>query len=413
MQQESNEGKAKRLKEAVVAAVDSRQKELIDISLKIHDNPEVRFKEFKACKLLADYLGHNGFSVEYGVYDLETAFMATIGSSRPKIAIMAEYDALEVVGHGCGHNIIGTAAAGAGVALASVIEELGGAVVVFGTPGEEFGNGKELMAKRGAFNDIDVAMMIHPWNRDWSTCDCAAVCPVNVEYFGKLAHPCTPEQGINALDAMLVGFNAFSTLRQTLLTVSESEQAVFGTNIRTDADASFIPDHTTAQVVGFGIDDDRLKATLDRMQDCFRAGAIATGARLGFRYDWDNRCRATYVNRVMCELFDTNMKWIRPNWNPVTLPNSLLERGATDMGSVSQIIPSIHVWIAIASPEVGWHTVESAAAAASEKGHKTMLDGAKAMAMTTIDLIMHPDILSKAKDEFRILRKRIEGQACT
>jgi len=403
MQQESNEGKAKRLKEAVVAAVDSRQKELIDISLKIHDNPEVRFKEFKACKLLADYLGHNGFSVEYGVYDLETAFMATIGSSRPKIAIMAEYDALEVVGHGCGHNIIGTAAAGAGVALASVIEELGGAVVVFGTPGEEFGNGKELMAKRGAFNDIDVAMMIHPWNRDWSTCDCAAVCPVNVEYFGKLAHPCTPEQGINALDAMLVGFNAFSTLRQTLLTVSESEQAVFGTNIRTDADASFIPDHTTAQVVGFGIDDDRLKATLDRMQDCFRAGAIATGARLGFRYDWDNRCRATYVNRVMCELFNSNMRSLRPDWSPVS--PSFIESGATDMGSVSQITPSIHPGIAIVPGDVLWHSVESAAASASEEGHRAMLDGAKAMAMTTIDLIVLPEILKKAQEEFKNTRK--------
>lgn len=405
MQQESKEAKVERLKKAVVAAIDSCQKELIDISMEIHGNPEVRFEEFKASRLLADYLRDNGFSVEYGAYDLETAFKAAIGKSAPRIAIMAEYDALEVVGHGCGHNIIGTAAAGAGVALASVIKELDGTVVVFGTPGEEFGNGKELMAKRGAFNDVDAAMMIHPWNRDWLVCDCATVCPVNVEYFGKLAHPCTPEKGINALDAMLVGFNAFSALRQTLLTVSEAEQAVFGTNIRTDANASFIPDHTTAQVVGFGMDDDCLKDSLDRMQDCFKAGAVATGARLEFQYDWDNRCRATYVNRVMCQLFDANMKGISSDWNPVTPPNSLLERGATDMGSVSQITPSVHVWIAIAPPHVGWHSVESAAASASEEGHRAMLDGAKAMAMTTIDLIVLPEILKKAQEEFKNTRK--------
>jgi metal-dependent amidase/aminoacylase/carboxypeptidase family protein len=129
---------------------------------------------------------------------------------------MSEYDALEVVGHGCGHNIIGTAGVGAAVALSSVSRELDGTVIVYGTPAEEGGNGKEIMAKHGAFKGIDAAMMIHPWNRDM-VCNSATMSLVEVEYFGKAAHPCTPTRGINALDAMLIGFGAFNTFRQTLL----------------------------------------------------------------------------------------------------------------------------------------------------------------------------------------------------
>lgn len=399
MQQESKEAKVKRLKEAVVAAVDSRHKELIDISLEIHNDPELAFKEFKASKLLADYLRSNGFSVEYGAYDLETAFKATIGSSVPRIAILAEYDALEGVGHGCGHNIIGTAAAGAGVALALVIKELGGTVVVFGTPAEEGGNGKELMAKRGAFNDIDAAMMIHPLNRDFLPWDCPGLALVNVEYFGKAAHPAIPEKGINALDAMLVGFTAFSALRQRILSSAAAEEVVVSVILKGGVGAHIIPDHTTAQIIALATSDDGLKALLDRVQDCFKAGAVATGARLEFQYDWDNRYRALRTNRVVCELFNANMRSLRPDWNPAP-PRSVAESAATDMGTVSQITPSIHVGIAIAPSDVGWHSVESAAAAASDEGLKAMLDGAKAMAMTTIDLIVRPDILKEAQDEF-------------
>ncbi len=398
MQQESKEGKVKRLKKAVVAAVDSRQKELIDISLMIHNNPELAFKEFKTSKLLADYLRSNGFSVEYGAYDLETAFKATIGGSGSRIAILAEYDALEGVGHGCGHNIIGTAAAGAGVALTSVVKELGGAVLVFGAPAEEGGNGKELMAKRGAFNDIDAAMMIHPLNRDFLPWDCPGLALVKVEYFGKAAHPAIPEKGINALDAMLVGFTAFSALRQAILSSAASEEVVVGVILKGGVGAHIIPDHTTAEIIALATSDDGLKVLLDRVQDCFKAGAVATGARLEFQYDWDNRYRALHANRVMCELFNANMRSLRPDWNPVT--PSVAESLATDMGTVSQITPSIHVGIAIAPPDTGWHSIESAATAASGEGHKAMLDGAKAMAMTAIDLIMRPDILKKAHDEF-------------
>jgi amidohydrolase len=403
MDQQTLEAKIERLKTSVVAAVDSRQKELIDMSLAIHANPELLFQEFKSSRLLADYLRENGFAVEYPAYGLETAFKATIGEGRPKIGIMAEYDALPDVGHGCGHNIIGTAAAGAAVALASVLKDLGGQVIVFGTPAEEGGNGKELMAKQGAFNDLDAAMMIHPFNFDMLYYDCGTITLISVGYFGKTAHPSTPEKGINALDAMLVGFGAYNTLQQKILADDSLEEGVSGVVLQGGIAAHLIPDHTTAQIIALGASDGILKNLLNKLYDCFKAGASATGARLEFNYDWENRYRGVYSNRAMCKLFDNNVKSVRPNWNPVT-PKPLIHRAGTDMGSVSQIVPSIHAFIAILPKDEGLHTIEFAAAAASEEGHTAMLDSAKAMAMTTVDLIMRPEVLKQAQEEFAHLQ---------
>jgi amidohydrolase len=404
MQDESREAKVRRLKEKVLGAIDSRQKELTDISLEIHRNPELLFKEIKASRLLVDYLKNNGFQIEYPAYDLETAFKASTGSSKPKIAIMAEYDAIPEVGHACGHNLIGTSAVGAGVALASVMRELEGTVVVFGTPAEEGGNGKELLAKRGAFENVDAAMMIHPFNNDFLYNNTLGLSDmVNIEYFGKEAHPTTPEKGVNALDAMLIGFNAFKVMQPLFPTrINPGLITKGGTFI------AVIPGHTTAQCILPARNDEELKGALIKLENCFKAGAVATGARLEFRHDWEMRYRATYVNRVMADCFDANLRTIRKNWNPpAAFPGS--EVGVTDMGSVSQITPSIHVFIAIMPPDTAWHTVESAAASASEEGHKVMLDGAKAMAMTTLDLILNPEILKKAHDEFTETLKHIKG----
>ncbi len=400
MQPESNEEKIGRLKEAVVAKLDSRQRELIDISLEIHRNPELCFKEFKASRLLVDYLRNNGFNVEYPAYDLETAFKATVGDSGPKIAVMAEYDAIPEVGHACGHNIIGTSAIGAGIALGSIIKEVGGTVVVFGTPAEEGGNGKELMTKRKAFENIEAAMMIHPWNNDFLYDNTLALSDlINIEYFGKEAHASTPEKGINALDALLIGFCAFKTIQPLLPSKINAGLITKGGTF-----IAAIPGHTTAQLLLPARNDEELKDALVKVENCFKAGAIATGARLEFRHNWDNRYRATYTNRVIAECFDANMRTIRKKWNPpIAFHGS--ELAPTDMGSVSQITPSIHVFIAIAPTDVAWHTVESTAACASEEGHKAMLDSAKAMAMTTIDLIMRSEILKKAHDEFKITQR--------
>jgi amidohydrolase len=394
-----------KLKELAVTATDSCKEELIDLSLQIHANPELPFKEFKSSKLLAGYLREHEFVVEYPAYGLDTAFKATIGSSGPRIGIMAEYDAVPGVGHGCGHNIIATAAVGAGVALASVIEDMGGQIIVFGTPAEEGGNGKELMAKQGAFNGLDAAMMIHPYVMDMLYYDCGTICLISVEYFGKTAHPATPGKGIDALESMLAGFGAYNVLLKKILLENSEKEGTSGVILQGGVGAHMISDYTTAQVIACGANDKLLKDLVEKIYDCFKAGSSATGSRLEFKYDWENRYRGVFSNRVMCSLFDANIHLLRPGWNPST-PKPLIRRAGTDMGTVSQIVPSIHPFITIMPADAAWHSVESAAASVSEEGHKAMLDSAKAMAMTAIELIRRPDVLGEAKKEFALMQNK-------
>ncbi len=400
MTRTSEDEAATAFKDAAVKLIDARCQELIDVSLEIHANPELCFKEFKASKLLADYLAANHFAVERGVYGLDTAFTAAFGTGKPRIAFVAEYDALESVGHGCGHNIIGTAAAAAGVAVASIVEQLGGTIVVIGTPAEELGgNGKEIMAREGAFADLDAAMMVHPWNNDM-LCDSGAMVPVNIEYFGEASHPCTPSLGVNALDAMLVGYGEFNNFRRALLRQRSPQEALWGGILKAGDEPGLVPDHTIAFALPIAADEVALKRLIAKVHECFKAGESIAGVRMELDYDWENRYRAVYNNGVLSSLFDANMGAVRQAWNPVS-PDSIIERAATDMGSVSQRVPSIHPWIAFISSDTGMHSHDSAAAAASEQGHEALLDGAKAMAMSAVDLFMSPEILERAWEEFR------------
>jgi amidohydrolase len=401
MPKESIESRIQRLKDTVIASVDSQREKLTEISMEIHDNPELCFKEFRASKLLTDYLKKNGFTINYPAYGLDSAFEAIIGNAGPKIAILAEYDAVADLGHACGHNIIGSAAVGAGVALTSVINELGGRVVVLGTPAEEGGNGKGIMIKRGAFKDIDAAMMIHPnTGQDKACSDSVAFILLKIEYLGKAAHPAQPEKGINAQDAMLIAFTAFNTLR-----IATPYPAIDGSITQGGVEQhTVIPDHTAANCHIRATDDEDLRNRLEKVLNCFKAGALATGASLKHHYDWDNRYRAQRSNRVMAELFDSNMKIVRQSWDPVPqLPGQLM--GGTDMGNVSTVTPAIQPLVSIAPADVTLHTPAATKATASEIGHQAMVDSAKAMAMTTIDLLVRPELLRKARAEWKTIPK--------
>ncbi len=401
MTKESIATKIQRLKDTVIASIDAQGEKLTEISIEIHNNPELCFKEFLASKVLTDYLKETGFTVEYPAYGLDTAFRGTIGNSGPKIAILAEYDAVADLGHTCGHNIIGSAAVGAGVALTSVINELGGTVVVLGTPAEEGGNGKGIMINNGAFKDIDAAMMIHPnTGQDKACSDSVAFILLKIEYFGKAAHPSQPEKGINAQDAMLIAFTAFNTLR-----IATPYPAIDGSITKGGIEQhTVIPDHTAANCHIRAIDDEDLRNRLERVLNCFKAGALATGASLEYHYDWENRYRAQRSNRVMAELFDTNMKMVRKDWAPVPqLPGQLM--GGTDMGNVSMVTPAIQPLVSIAPADVALHTPAATKVTASEIAHQAMVDSAKAMAMTTIDLLVCPELLRKARAEWETIPK--------
>ena len=399
MQTESSDGTLARLKQTVAAAIDARAQELIDASLAIHRQPELLFQEHAAAKLVADRLQQAGFHVEREICGLETAFRATCGSGTPRVAIMAEYDAIPEIGHGCGHNVIAAAALGAGEALAALGAELLGTIVVFGTPAEEGGNGKQLLAERGAFAGIDAAMMIHPLDGDFAFAGTLAVALAEVGFFGRTAHGTMPERGINALDALLVAFQAFQATKAVLPT------GRFNAGIITNGGTwvANVPDRTAAQFLLTGRTDEELRQSLDRLEGACKAGATATGARYELHCDWNLRYRAMVVNTVLGRCFADNLRAVHPGWDTPG-PGVIPPIGATDMGSVSQLVPSIHPWLAIAPRGTTWHTPESAAAAASDTGHRTVLDGARALAMTALDILLRPEVLREAQREFAAAR---------
>ncbi len=381
------------LKDSVIREVEAHRQQLRDLSLKIHSTPELGFQEVKAAAWLSQYLEKNGFSVERGICELATAFRGSYGQGKPVIALLAEYDALPKLGHACGHNLIAGSAVGAAVASKLAIDQFGGSVLVIGTPAEERGGGKVIMAERGVFDNVDIAMMVHPDVDDTATTQALASIGLDVEFFGKAAHAAAnPEMGINALEAMLQSFVAINSLRQHI----KSTARIHGIITDGGEAANVVPAHSAGSFLVRAKDDAYLNELKEKVLNCFVGAATTTGARL--EYQWGKgRYTPLKNNLTLARLFRKNMQSLR---RKVLLADPSKAFGSTDMGNVSQIVPSIHPHVAIAAKEVVGHSPEFAAAAASETGIKGMLDGAKAMAMTVIDLVASPEIVSRVKWEF-------------
>ncbi len=382
-----------KLKQKAKDSVESQRQQLVRLSLKIHHNPELGFKEEKASTWLTSHLENNGFRVERGIAGLVTAFRGTYGQGKPRIALLAEYDALPKIGHGCGHNVIGVSAVGAAVAAKLIIDQLGGSIIAMGTPGEEGLGGKIDMVKAGAFTEIDVAMIVHPDTRTMSIQEALACSTLEVEFFGRPAHAASqPHKGINALDAMILAFTSINSLRQHI----RGDARIHG--IITDGgDApNIVPAHSAAVFLVRALDHDYLTELKDRVLNCFTGASIASGARL--EYKWRDRSYAPMKNNMtLAALFAQNLESVG---REVEAFDPRVGFGSTDMGNVSQVVPSIHATIAIAPPHVVIHTPEFAAAAASEEGHNGLVDAAKAMATTVAD-ILQPGMLDNIKQEFR------------
>jgi amidohydrolase len=381
-----------KLKLKVKGSVESQRQQLIQLSLNIHDNPELGFKEEKASAWLTSYLEDSGFHVERGIAGLATAFRAIYGQGSPRIALLAEYDALPKIGHGCGHNIIAASAVGAAVASKSIIDRLGGSVVVLGTPGEEVFGGKIDMVKAGTFKKIDVAMIVHPDVRNMVTIQALACSSLEVEFFGQPAHAAAqPYKGINALEAMILAFTSINSLRQHI----REEARVHGIITDGGEAPNIVPAHSAAVFLVRAPDDDYLAELKDKVLNCFTGASVASGARLEYR--WKDRTYAPMKNNAtLAQLFDQNLESLGRH---VEAFDPRFGLGSTDMGNVSQVVPSIHPTIAIASPEVLIHTPEFASTAASEAGHEGLMDAAKSMAMTVAD-ILQPGMIDKIKQEF-------------
>ena len=381
-----------KLKSEAIAKVDSQRPKLVALSHRIHDNPETGFHEVKAAKWLSAYLEANGFKIERGICDLPTAFRATYGNGKPVIALMAEYDALPQIGHACGHNIICTAATGAAVAAKEAIDQYGGSMVVIGTPAEEMFGGKAIMAERGAFKDIDIAMIVHPSSHDLSSARALACITLEVEFFGKAAHAAArPEEGINALEALILSFNGINSLRQHI-----NERARIHGIITKGGDApNIVPDHTAGTFLVRAVDEAYLEELKVKVLNCFQAAALATGAQL--QYAWKEYYAPLRANTTLAGVLAVNMRAIGRDPQPIPDRAS----GSSDMGNVSMLVPAIHPEVAIAEPKVSLHSVEFRAAAVSAEGDRGLIDGAKALALTAVDLLANPKTIAAIRKEFR------------
>ncbi len=383
-----------RLKKHVISEVDRRRDELIALSLKLHANPEIAFQEEKAAAWLGDYLEGEGFAVERGICEIGTAFRASYGQGEPKVAFLAEYDALPGVGHGCGHNIIGAASTAAGLAAKSVADETGGTVLVIGTPAEEAAGGKVYMAERGAFDGLTCAMLAHPGNRDVAISQALACLELEVEFQGRASHAAArPEAGLNALDAMVAAFVNIGLLRQQL----RDSARIHGIITDGGQAVNVIPHHTAASLLIRAEDDAYLDEALKgKVLACFQAAAQATGCELEHRWGEDSRYKAMRTNRALAAAYRTNVEALG---RKVMEPESRRSMGSTDMGNVSALVPAIHPSIAVAPPDISIHTVEFREMAASEAGHKALLDSAKALAMTAVDVFTDADLRQRMLGE--------------
>jgi amidohydrolase len=389
------ENKLETLKAKACAAIDKRKDEFIELSIRIHDNPELAFHEFKAMEWVTDYLGRNGLEIHKGIGNLETAYRADLKGSTdsPRIALLAEYDALPGIGHGCGHNIMAVISPAAALALQEADPEHPGLISVFGTPAEENGGGKALLCKRGEFKGYDTALLVHPavcYEVDYKSIGCQTF---RVEFFGKAAHAAAaPERGINALDAMINSFNLINALRQHV----KPDVRIHGIITNGGKASNIVPDYTAGEFTVRSTNDDYLDEVLQKVIRIFKASAEAVGCTVKFDFN-EARYATMQTNQTLANAFAENMRSLGL---PVQDRDPNRGMGSSDIGNISHEMPAVEGWFKIAGEEVEAHSPEFAAAAISPAGHQALLDAAKTIAMTTLDILYQPGLLQKIKEEF-------------
>jgi len=387
---------AAELKRAACAAVDGLRDELLRLSHGIHANPELAFEERKAAALLGEVIRRAGLEVETGAYGLETAFVAEFGSGDAGcVAVLAEYDALPEIGHACGHNIIASAAVGAGLALHALADRLPGRVRLLGTPAEERGGGKELMARKGAFDGVDAAMMVHPAGANLVNMPSLACSEVVVHYRGRAAHASAmPEQGINALDALVIAYQAIAALRQHIGVF----ERIHGIITDGGKAPNIVPESASGLFFVRAANADELAALKKRVEGCFEAGASATGAELELSWSAADYLDIRY-NEPLADSYRANAEALGREFFPIDkVPVRLA--GSSDMGNVSYRVPSIHPMIASAPIQCSIHNAEFEKWAGGEMGDAAVVDGAKALAMTALDYLCDPELRRRVLAHF-------------
>ncbi|MBI1210861.1 MAG: amidohydrolase [Alphaproteobacteria bacterium] len=384
------------LKRDVCGAIDEMRDELIGVSHAIHAHPELAFEEKFAADLLTRTVEKYDLTVHRGAYGVETAYATEFGHDGSGImSILSEYDALPGIGHSCGHNIIAAAGLGAALGLSKLGSKLKGRVRYMGTPAEERGSGKEIMAQHGAFEGVDASMMVHPAGFDMVTMPCIALSEVEVIYHGRAAHASAmPFRGLNALDALVTAYQSIAQLRQHI----QQTERIHGIIVEGGLAPNIVPERASGRFYIRARDGVELAALKKRVAACFEAGALATGTRLEARWGKCD-CLDLKTSWPLADAYEANAKSLgRELLDPSTLPPGLA--GSTDMGNVSHRVPSIHPMVQVSPPNVVIHHPDFAAYAKSAKGDQAIIDGAKSMAMTTLDFFSSGELRAQAKAEF-------------
>jgi len=373
---------------AVTSTVDRLTPRLVELSHAIAADPEHAYEEHRAAARCADLLEEHGFAVERGAYGLQTAFAARAGTSGPHVVICAEYDALPGVGHACGHNIIAASAVGAGLALAPLAATSGLRLTVLGTPAEELGGGKVDLIHAGAFEGVDAALMIHPTPFDDYAPTSLAIEEWRVAYTGRASHASSaPELGLNALDGVVQGYTALAMLRQHLRPL----QQVHGIIVDGGMAANVVPEHSEASYFLRAANHDDLEDLRTRARACLEGSATATGTTVEIRVD-GHAYEPIDAHPGLAGIFAAACEAIGRPFTPD--PAGPQVTGSTDFGNVSQLVPGLHADLAVHSWPAVNHQHEFAAATVSEAGDRTMLDGAKALALTALAIGARPAVLN-------------------
>ncbi|WP_066257434.1 M20 family metallopeptidase [Neobacillus drentensis] len=383
------------MKDVLKNYLESIQNRLWEISDTFYHHPELGDQEYKSSKRLIEFLEEHNFVVEKGIVGRSTSFKAVYDSKKdgPTVAYLSEYDALPEVGHGCGHNLIGTMSAGAGVTLSKVVDEIGGRVVVLGTPAEETNGAKVPMAEQGIFDDIDAAMILHPADESYESGESLAMDAIQFDFRGRTSHAAaSPEMGINALDAVIQLFNGINALRQHVT----SDVRIHGIIKEGGVAANIVPDKAVAQFYVRAKDRSYLNEVVQKVISIAKGASSMTGAEVhieNYELSYDNMV----TNQTLSKLFTGNLLT-----TGVKKVNKAKDSyGSIDMGNVSHVVPAIHPYIGLDSPGLIAHTREFADLTITDNSHQILSRGALALALTGFDLISNKEVLEKMKNEFR------------
>lgn len=387
------------LKRQAIEEVDRRAADLWAAAQSIGRNPELGHQEHKSVATLTDLLATGGVEAELGIANLATAWRARIGGKRrPTVAILAEFDALPGIGHGCGHNLIGPSAVGAGLALATIAQYLPGSVLVLGTPAEESAvdnsGGKVHLIRAGELDDVDASIMFHPSQyTNISIEGSLAARGVDFIFHGKAAHASLyPWEGVNALDAVMHTFAGVNAIRQHV----KPDIRIHGVVTNGGGVPNVVPALASCRYRVRAPTAEELESVFNRVVQCAEGGAMMAGARLEIR-EYMPPYENVVPNMTLARTFKRNLEALGLDVLPERPVPGL---GSTDFGNVTRKVPAIEAGISISDPDAPHHSAAFAAAAMSEKAHGAVLAAAKGLAMTAIDILTDPSLLSEAKAEF-------------